>query len=186
MSDESDYRQMQQDQADRTEHLESRRRALVTRADYITNLASTIDVYRTGVRERETELAQEKRQHALDAQALGILEAWHRNPVRAGEALSDIPYHRVTWDLVNDLRLHNLRENAAAGARLDDAQRTGTPEGLAKAWGEAVTYLAVANDLGRLMALMGRPLDLVDVDKAYPADAPAAGSLGPRSENDGD
>lgn len=184
MSEETDYRDMKQAEADRAKHLEDLRAASARREDMIELRVYEIDKTRKYLAEQERLLAEDQRQLALDAETLDVIERFHRNRARATEALSDRKFHRPARDAINELRLHHMHAAAAAGVRVSDAQHTGTPEELAAAWADSCTHTQIGNDIGRLMMLMGYPNTFVDVDTTYPDDAPAAGSLGPRAQEE--
>lgn len=184
-SDEADWREMQRDKADREKHLADLRAASAKREELIAIIEHEITSARRHLHEQETKLAEEQRQLALDAETIAIVERYHGNPGRVGEALNSKPFHRPAREAINELRLHHMHAAGQAGARVSDAQHDGTPEELAAAWADYSTHTEVSNDIGRLMGLMGAPLALVDVDTAYPEDGPAAGSLKPRSSDSG-
>lgn len=184
MTDEADYREMQQKQADREKHLADLRAASARREELIANVTTQIAAARHNLHQQENYLAEQQRQLELDAEIIAIVERYHSNPARVGEALSDKPFHRPAREAINEMRLHHMHAAGNAGARVSDAQRDGTEQELAAAWADYSIHTEVSNDIGRLMGLMGAPLKLVDVDIAYPADGPAAGSLGPRRGDD--
>lgn len=185
MSEEADYRDMKQAEADRAKHLEDLRDASRRREEMIAQRVHNIDQTRKYLAREEAALAEQRRQLELDAETIGILERYHANRARANEALSDKPFHKPVREIINELRLGHMHAAGRAGARVSDAQHDGTPDELVEAWVEYCTHTELGNDMGRLMTLMGYPrVALVDIDTTYPADAPAAGSLGPRRPAD--
>jgi hypothetical protein len=185
MSEESDYRDLKRDQADREKQRNDLAAASARREELIAMRTAGITAIRRDLAEQEAKLAEDRRQLELDAETIRIVEAYHANRVRTAEALSGEPFRRAAYDALNDLRLEHIRLNADAGVRVSDAQKGDSWNALYESWAEYVTHNAVSNDIARLMTLMGQPRDLIVVDTVYPDDAPVPDGLNVLAEKDG-